>query len=150
MKRTRIATAVLVTRGPEQDPEVLVVRRSPKLRFFGGYWALPGGVVDEVDRRGEGEVTLEVSRRAALRELFEETGVLPEPLRGALDAGGRAALRGALLEREADMSGWEALADAVDLASSQLRHVTQFTTPLFAAVRHTTPFFHMHLPTAHR
>ena len=53
MKRLRIATAALVTRGSGHDVEVLVVRRAPELRFFGGYWAFPGGVVDEADHDGE-------------------------------------------------------------------------------------------------
>ncbi len=145
--RMRHSSAVLLTRGEGAELEVFVVERARELRFFGGYWALPGGVVDAVDRREAEEVTLEVSRRAALRELFEETGVLPEPLSRALDPAARADLRAALLEREADLSGWAALTEAVDQAALQLRHVTQFTTPLFAAVRHTTPFFHMQLPT---
>ena len=144
--RMRYSSAVLLTRGEGAGLEVFLVERAKELRFFGGYWALPGGAVDAADHRGEEEVTLAVSRRAALRELFEETGVLPDPLRGALDPSARTSLRAALLEREADMTGWEALGEGVDHASSTLRHVTQFTTPLFAAVRHTTPFFHLHLP----
>jgi len=31
---------------------VYLVERSPQLRFFGGYWAMPGGVVEAADRAG--------------------------------------------------------------------------------------------------
>jgi 8-oxo-dGTP diphosphatase len=50
------------------DKKVLVTRRNIKMKIFPHAWVLPGGHVDP----GE---TLE---NAAIRELFEETGVLIE------------------------------------------------------------------------
>ncbi len=50
------------------DKKVLVTRRNIKMKIFPRAWVLPGGHVDP----GE---TLE---NAAIRELFEETGVLIE------------------------------------------------------------------------
>ena len=146
--RMRHSSAVLLTRGEGEALEVFLVERAPQLRFFGGYWAFPGGVVDAIDRReGEGEeLQRDASARAALRELFEETGVLPPALAGRLDGEARRSLRAALLSREPDTSGWAGLADAVDASLSTLEDVTSITTPLFAAVRHTTPFFHMRIP----
>jgi glyoxylase-like metal-dependent hydrolase (beta-lactamase superfamily II)/8-oxo-dGTP pyrophosphatase MutT (NUDIX family) len=144
--RMRHSAAVLLTRGEGAELEVYLVERAPELRFFGGYWALPGGVVDAVDRRGEEEVSRVVSQRAALRELFEETGVLPTRLHSAIPEELRAGMRTELSARESETARWSGFASQVDEACEALRFVTQFTTPLFAAVRHTTPFFHMHLP----
>ena len=42
------AASVLLARGPG-SAEVFAVRRSPVLRFFGGFYALPGGKVHADD-----------------------------------------------------------------------------------------------------
>src|SRR5437870_5327180 len=62
------ATVILYRRAPAL--EVYLVERSRKTRFFPGYHAFPGGVVDPED--GEGP---DARPRAAVRELAEETGV---------------------------------------------------------------------------
>jgi 8-oxo-dGTP pyrophosphatase MutT (NUDIX family) len=70
------AAALLITRGEGPDRAVFLVERSPELRFFGGYWALPGGTVgdeDRHDRQGDEAAALQP---CAHRELFEETGLL--------------------------------------------------------------------------
>ena len=83
----RRAVSVLLTPEPESS-QVLLVRRSPRLSFFGGYWAFPGGVLEPQDSQTQ---ILNISalrtesghhRRippsfiaAAAREIFEETGV---------------------------------------------------------------------------
>ena len=65
------ATVILTRHAPEL--EVYLVERSRRTRFFPGYHAFPGGVLDPEDGEGaEGRV------RAALRELREETGVQAE------------------------------------------------------------------------
>ena len=71
MSAHRQASAVLLLRGTGSELELYLVERSPKLRFFGGYHALPGGILERED--GDGDAAL---RRCAVRELFEETGVL--------------------------------------------------------------------------
>src|SRR5688572_28674375 len=63
------AASVLLTRGPGST-EILAVRRSDSLRFFGGYIAFPGGKTSPEDAGADPR------RAAAARELFEETGVL--------------------------------------------------------------------------
>jgi endoribonuclease LACTB2 len=74
---------LLVRRSEPQ--EVYVVQRARSLRFFGGFLAFPGGKVHETDAEVPviGAVgasadldTQRVRRVAAVRELFEETGVL--------------------------------------------------------------------------
>lgn len=66
------ATVILTRRAP--DLEVYLVERSQHTRFFPGYHAFPGGVLDPED--GEGP---DARRRAAVRELHEETGVRVDP-----------------------------------------------------------------------
>ena len=59
----------------ECDYELCFVRRSSKSRFLPNACVFPGGVVDESDYTSTGEVC----RVAALRETFEETGIVFEP-----------------------------------------------------------------------
>lgn len=65
----RNAAALLLTRGQGLSIEVFLVERSPLLRFFGGYLALPGGTLAPADG---GAVTSESAamQRCALRELL--------------------------------------------------------------------------------
>ena len=142
----RHSAALLVTRRIADSVEVLLVERAPELRFFGGYWAFPGGVVDPVDHLpGENDLTAALER-CALRELFEETGLLPTPLDQAVPLERRLALRRRLVERGADAEPWREFVPAADQARSRLRLVTTITTPEFAPLRHTTPFLHLELP----
>ena len=69
-----LAAGVILTSGPS-SVELFMVRRAPKLRFFGGFWAFPGGKVDDSD--GD-SATLAADKQifAAARDLFEECGVL--------------------------------------------------------------------------
>jgi ribonuclease/clavin/mitogillin len=75
----RDAAVVVLVRPSERGPEVFWLRREATLSFAAGFYAFPGGRVDEADARVEvvgaqgEEATLRV---AAARELFEETGVL--------------------------------------------------------------------------
>jgi len=41
--------AVMVFRPSASGPEVLFLRRNPKLAFHGGYWVFPGGRIDPGD-----------------------------------------------------------------------------------------------------
>jgi 8-oxo-dGTP pyrophosphatase MutT (NUDIX family) len=66
----RQAATIILLRGGAQTLEVLLVQRSPAARIFGGAWVFPGGVVDPEDGIGA-----DAHRRAAVRELREETAV---------------------------------------------------------------------------
>src|ERR1700687_959991 len=78
------AASVLLARSSKSQ-ELLVVRRSPSLRFFGGFLAFPGGKTS----RNDAEIPIRLLQDiippspaltcrivAAARELFEETGIL--------------------------------------------------------------------------
>ncbi|MEM9379624.1 MAG: MBL fold metallo-hydrolase [Planctomycetota bacterium] len=141
MKRTRIATAALVTRGTGHDVEALVVRRAPQLRFFGGFWAFPGGVVDAADHDGDPDAD-DAHRRCALRELLEEVGLVTPELQGA------ASLRSALLERD-DAPASRRFREVVERNPAALARVAPFarlTTPPFAPVLYRTRFVHLTAP----
>ncbi|MBW3665911.1 MAG: NUDIX hydrolase, partial [Actinobacteria bacterium] len=66
----RQAASVIVVRGGEELLEVLLVQRTPRARFMGGFWVFPGGTVDAHD--GEGDAG---HRAAAVRELEEEAAI---------------------------------------------------------------------------
>jgi glyoxylase-like metal-dependent hydrolase (beta-lactamase superfamily II)/8-oxo-dGTP pyrophosphatase MutT (NUDIX family) len=136
------AASVLLTRG-RGSPQVFAVRRSEKLRFFGGFIAFPGGRVSPAD------ATLDPDPRrvAAARELFEETGVLiarrPD---GSFPAG-------------ADLEHFrtELLAERVTFAdvlqslgarvhAEDFVRVGDLVTPPFTTVRFDTTFFVAFLP----
>jgi len=77
------SAVVVLVRGQEGAArEVFWVRRGEKLTFFGGFYAFPGGKVDKADRSTPiencppGEEALRV---CAIRETFEEAGVLLAP-----------------------------------------------------------------------
>lgn len=132
----RTSAAVLLHAGSDDDPLIYLVERASTLRFFGGYWALPGGVADPVDRRDDAPADLAL-RRCAHRELFEETGVLV----GAQLADLTAARRG-LLSEPPEHGAY--LTASPDL--SAFAHLCRLRTPPFSPRRYDTTFFEAHLP----
>ena len=73
------ASVVLLRDGPA-GPEILYLRRSPDLKFMGGYWVFPGGRIDPGDHpRNGGSDELAPARQAAAREAHEEAGVAVDP-----------------------------------------------------------------------
>ena len=69
MSKDRVAAAVILIRGQGPDLEIFLAHRSPKLRFFGDYLAVPGGVRGPEDgpddpNGGDGRAL----RRCAVRE----------------------------------------------------------------------------------
>ncbi len=66
------ATIVLIRNGLS-GLEVLMLRRSDQVRVAGGAWVFPGGKIDCEDHGSEEENIETVARRAATRELEEET-----------------------------------------------------------------------------
>ena len=74
----RVAAVYVLFGGPEDDPELLLMRRSGEVRHHRNEWAFPGGVSEPED---------ESLTHTALRETVEELGIAPSDLRhwGALD-----------------------------------------------------------------
>ncbi len=123
------------------EPRVLWVRRSPDAPFLGGYHSFPGGRVEPGDSRaphtGGGDPA---ARVAALRELFEELGILVAEGAEALDAGERRELRSTFRD-----DGAEGAARFASLGlrwrTAPLEPIGRWVTPSFAPVRFDTRFY---------
>src|SRR5688572_2118209 len=133
----RTAAALLITRGEGAERTVFLAERAPELRFFGGYWALPGGTVGDEDRAG-GASDDDVLQACAHRELFEETGLLRHKLPPARTGGDTlGALREQLVARVGNdkepraPSAWPSVI-AGSTPPPPLRALCRITTPPFA------------------
>jgi ribonuclease/clavin/mitogillin len=147
----RTAAALLLTRGQGSERTVFLVERSPELRFFGGYWALPGGTVGDEDVRLGGGDEAAVMQACAHRELFEETGLVRHRLPATRTSGDAlAALREQLLAHEKvdrserGPSPWPGIV-AGSVPPLPMRELCRIETPAFAPVRYDTVFFHVAL-----
>lgn len=67
------AASVIVVNQNAAEPRLLLVHRSPSLRFHGDLWAFPGGHIETVDRVSDHD--LDTARQCAIRETREETGL---------------------------------------------------------------------------
>jgi len=170
------AASVLVVRGAPPGAagplEVYMIRRQQAMKFLGGYYAFPGGKVDDADAapdvlarahglaRDEAERLLPGEGRpsiaywiTAARELLEETGLLL-----ACDAAGRAldtrapgvgdaveAARKALIAGETSLGSLLAR-EGWRLDLGRLRYLSHFITPTSSPIRFTARFFLCPLP----
>jgi 8-oxo-dGTP pyrophosphatase MutT (NUDIX family) len=163
----RSATVILIRDG-DQGPELFLVRRNARTSF-GASYVFPGGLVEPADRATHDRCAgANISRAdtslgldgdaldyycAAIRELFEETGVLlARDGRGdwALTASPGAAsdyarLRRRLNDRNESWTGLLARRGLV-LACDELHYVAFWITPLRRPKRFTTRFFVAALP----
>lgn len=146
--RLRDSAVVVLVRGDTaSERQVFWVRRGERVTFSGGFYAFPGGKVD----RADAEVPIrscppgeEAIRVCAIRETFEEAGVLLAPgaerlgperlraLRAEILAGGSFA---AILARE-----------GIELDGSLLAPAGRWVTPDFSPVRFDARFFLARLP----
>ncbi len=146
MTATTEAASVVLARGPG-SPDLYVVRRADDLRFFPGYHAFPGGKVARTDAEVPVESPagpLHDSRRvAAIRELFEETGLLlarrhdhsfPPPASGWEEAR-------RLLDSDRLDFGSFLRDQGLHLWREDLQLVGQLITPPFSAIRFDTTFY---------
>jgi 8-oxo-dGTP pyrophosphatase MutT (NUDIX family) len=82
--RPRDAASLILLRGEGRDLELLAGRRPGHVRFMPGVWVFPGGAIDPEDKKPWRVETggahlpprLLHSARAALRETWEEVGVV--------------------------------------------------------------------------
>ncbi len=161
------AAVILWRRDP--DLEVFWVRRSAQLRFMGGWYAFPGGALAPSDKNVELHGTaagLDVEYNptdvpggdpalgplaptgvvcCALRELFEETGVLAHSSDSDPSAESLSAARDKLLEDAANFPA--ALKElGVTPDASGLVWAGRWVTPRFSPVRFDARFFLLEWP----
>lgn len=138
----RDAAAVILL---NQDfSKVLWARRNPRLAFLGGYHAFPGGKTEAGDREIEVENCAENDLAqfiaAAVRETFEETGVLLVRGGEKLTKGQRRSLHDDLISGRFSfaeiLDTWDLHVDAKDFLYTGF-----WTTPQFSPVRFKTRFF---------
>ncbi len=155
-KPPRASAAVVPwRRRPEQGGglEVFWVRRSPALAFMGGWHAFPGGGL----ARGDAALPTDGPPRGlpanddlpglaacALRELFEETGLLVSPGLG----GDRAALAAARTRLLAEPQSLPALLAELGLRldATRLVYAGRWLTPPLAPLRFDNRFFLLEWP----
>jgi 8-oxo-dGTP pyrophosphatase MutT (NUDIX family) len=151
------ATTVLL-RDSESGPEILLMRRNRSAGFVPGAYVFPGGRVDAAD--ADPAVTRLATLPgpppayywiAAMRELFEEAGVLLARTTGgdyALDArdGALATAREALLQDRTSIA--QVLADLeLSPAFDRMMPCAHWITPIAEPRRFDTRFFLAALPT---
>lgn len=144
----RPAATVVVAHEADGHLEVLLLRRPESARFAPGAHAFPGGAIEAEDASPKWAERLpEVGERtacvAALRELFEETGLMPATVgaRGGVSARAcLAAARQALLAGRARFSG---IAErlALDFSAAALVYFARWITPVGLPLRFDTRFF---------
>lgn len=139
----RDASTVVVVREGKAGIEVLLLQRAERGDHNSGAWVFPGGLVDPGDR----QLGAQAFQRAALRECFEECGILL-----ARDAAGEwprlddeararlAALRPQVASGETTI---EAVCSQFGLrpADETLHFIAHWLTPMGRAKRFDTRFF---------
>jgi len=166
----RPAATVVLLRDAEGGPEALLLRRHRRSGFAADAWVFPGGVVDESDRareatgRLDGPSPAEWARRlqvgdpaeaagyvmAAIREAFEETGILlahPDHVGAAHlhAAESLAVARRALLNEVVTLRD-VAVGNGLRLAGDELIYVGHWITPEPEPRRYDTRFFAARAP----
>lgn len=138
----RDASAVILL--SQDESKVLWAQRNPKISFLGGFHAFPGGKTDEIDAqiavKNCADQDLEKFIVCAVRELFEEVGVLLARGGEKLTKGQRASLHDDLISGRSNLSeilaDWNLWIDAEDFF-----YTGYWTTPKFSPVRFKTRFF---------
>ncbi len=146
-----LATAVVLWRDAPGGREVFLVRRGDERRFAGGFHAFPGGRLDSQDARAsvpglEGDPAALVA--CAVRELFEETGVLLA--RGApLADPARDEARRALLDERATLADLLAR-HGLEIDAAALEYAGRWITPPWLPLRYDARMFLARLPDGAR
>jgi len=138
-----LATAVILFREGPDGREVFLVRRGVDRRFAGGFHAFPGGRLDPGDRDlpvagASGEEAALVA--CAVRELFEETGVLRARGAERLAVQDRAAARRALLDGAVAFGAFLA-ANGFSLDAAMLAPAGRWITPEHLPLRYDARLF---------
>ena len=140
----RAAATIVLIRRAAPTFEVLLLERPQTARFAPGAFVFPGGAVDVDDSSSIWAHRLppvgeQAACTAALRELFEETGILPA---GSIGSDGEAigeARQGLLgghnlFSTLAEQMGW-------DFSGAPIAYFARWITPRTVAMRFDTRFF---------
>ena len=141
MSTERLSASLILTRGPIDDPEVYLVRRSPDLKFFGDFWVFPGGNVCNLDYFDPDDDLMQVLKRCAVRETFEETGLLSTTLYRDFSNEEKLSLKRSILKNE---NHWQNVLAAQSENLTHINPVFRIITPPFSPLRYDTQFFHLH------
>jgi 8-oxo-dGTP pyrophosphatase MutT (NUDIX family) len=161
-REPRDAATVVLARDGADGLEVLLLLRAERGDFNSGAWVFPGGLVDPGDRAArpcDGLTDEEASRRlslpsggqafyrAAIRECFEEAGILF----ATDERGDLVPLAGAMAERLSSLRGevqqgsrtFDAVCDefGLRLAPERLHYIAHWLTPVARPKRFDTRFF---------
>lgn len=148
------STIVLARKLPDSAFEVLLLKRPTTSRFAAGAFVFPGGTIDPGDAEPRLSTRLpdagpdvdSAALFAALRELFEETGLLLTNERPGADEEIR--VRQELLE--GNLSFGEILEQHnLSFASLEVCYFARWITPIRFARRYDTHFFLTSLPAEH-
>lgn len=157
----RPAATVLLVRNGADGLEVFMVVRHHAIDFASGALVFPGGRVEESDHLIAQSATegkndpLMPFKIAAIRETFEECGVLLARPRGSRDLVGADMLRRVEAQHRAALNagsiGFDVVLDTEDLvpATDQLVHFAHWITPSNQPKRYDTQFFLAVAPPAH-
>jgi 8-oxo-dGTP pyrophosphatase MutT (NUDIX family) len=151
----RAASTIVLAREVHDSPfEVLLLKRPSTSRFAAGAFVFPGGTIDPGDAEPRlstrlptlGPNTEAAAVFAALRELFEETGLLLTNKRP--DAAAEVRVRQELLE---DKLSFGAILEEHDLSFTALEvcYFARWVTPTRFSRRYDTHFFLTALPSEH-
>ena len=124
------ACTVIPLRAGQNGLEVLMVRRKGDARFFKGAYVFPGGIVEPTDHS---------NKYCALREMFEEVGILLEPRENTTDLDLKS-LRKECTQQPAKFAESLSLFD-LPLAESRLKEWSHWITPKQEKWRYDTRFF---------
>lgn len=156
------ATLVIVKDSP-QGPLVLLQQRSAQARFVAGAWVFPGGRVDQEDEfplwaarshtvtDADASATLGLSKGglaywiAAVRECFEEAGLLPLYGGGWLSPSTLNAWRTELKDHQQTFASLCERQNLV-LNTSAIHYLSHWITPEPSPIRFDTRFFIMEAP----
>ena len=142
------SAAVVMVRREENALSTFWLKRAKNLRMAGGFYAFPGGKVDLEDPTTPAEgssIGLHRFCLAALRELFEETGVLLAKNASALSPLALKAFREALMRGQVSFAQ-EAKKLGLQLDASPLLPAGIWITPAFFPMRFYTQFFVLPCP----
>jgi endoribonuclease LACTB2 len=145
MSEPRDASAIILI----SNDKVLLAQRNPKLSFLGGWHAFSGGKLDQADCdiqvKNCHDPELERFIVCAVRELFEEVGVLLVRNGDKLTKGQRASLHDDLIS---DRSSFKEILDdwGLWIDANDFYYTGFWTTPKFSPVRFKTRFFMAECP----